>query len=331
MRKRFLDAHSLICKGNPITKAMKEEHFRSTEKFHSLKGRAVSISVATEFPVPQFHSYQFNQWFYKHLGVGYYKDQMLLMASPGYEMACKQVAGVGWATKEKCRRPVIAFPIEVVSLLRRCFDAVPRLNNYEVQVRLRAKFKLGANVLRISQISGWVSSELKRRKEAAAAANQVEQAVSSADELTCIQATELSNAVAAKAFSEHLALLRGQDCINDVLPAWKRNWRQSKSEVSNCERERSMMLFEEQSQLVIKKRGRAEHQPLPKAAAKAKKQALSTANSKPNRAVAKAKKQTMSTGTHSLDKRGPSTANSPNSKRRKSAPTKPREITKTQD
>lgn len=74
MRKRFLDAHSLICKGNPITKAMKEEHFRSTEEFHSLKGRAVSISVATEFPVPQFHSYQFNQWFYKHLGVGYYKD-----------------------------------------------------------------------------------------------------------------------------------------------------------------------------------------------------------------------------------------------------------------
>jgi hypothetical protein len=253
---------------------------------------------------------------------------MLLMASPGYEIACKQVAGVGWATKEKCRRPVIAFPIEVVSLLRRCFDAVPRLNNYEVQVRLRAKFKLGANVLRISQISGLVSSELKRRKEAAAAAvadaaNQVEQAVSSADELTCIQVTELSNAVAAKAFAEHLASLRGQDFINGVLPAWKRNWRQSKSEVSNCERERSMMLFEEQSQLVIKKRGRAEHQPLPKAAAKAKKQALSTANSKPNRAVAKAKKQTMSTGTNSLDKRGPSTANSPNSKRRKAAPTKP--------
>lgn len=44
------------------------------------------------------------------------------------------------------------------------------MNNYQVHQRLERDFKLGSKVLRINQISGWITSEIKRRKNVAMAA-----------------------------------------------------------------------------------------------------------------------------------------------------------------
>ena len=82
--------------------------------------------------------------------------------------ACTKTTYVkGWATKEQCRRAGTTHPQDVVTVLRACFDTKPRMNNYEIREELVKRFSIGPKVLRIAQISGWITSEIGRRKKAA--------------------------------------------------------------------------------------------------------------------------------------------------------------------
>jgi len=157
------------------------------------------------------------------------------MQSVEYHAACKNVPKLGWATKENCRRPVRHHPTDVVSELVWCFDATPRLNNYEIHKHLEQKFEIGTKVLRVSQIAGWVSSEVKRRKEAAlkaaaTAARYLEQAVSSDGVIDSAQLEKeeqqvedvFKSCMIQFDFASAVAMGMNPD-VN--LVKWKQNWR----------------------------------------------------------------------------------------------------------
>ena len=76
-------------------------------------------------------------------------EKLLPMQSDGYKQACYAAPPDGWATKEQYRRPNVASSNGVRSVLRVCFDATPRMGNYEIHKWLPQQFKLGSNVLRI--------------------------------------------------------------------------------------------------------------------------------------------------------------------------------------
>ena len=62
-------------------------------------------------------------------------------------------------------RPSVRHPPAVVAVLRQCFESVPRMNCYDMRKMLLKYFLMGPRVLRIAQISGRVTSEVKRRKK----------------------------------------------------------------------------------------------------------------------------------------------------------------------
>ena len=167
-----------------MTKAMKETASLA-EKFDSMAGLAVEVSCGGDFPIPQDDGYSmFNSFPFCMVYKKDWRSKISFMQSVEYHAACKDVPKLGWATKENCRRPARHHPADVVSELVWCFDATPRLNNYEIHKHLEQKFEIGTKVLRVSQIAGWITSEIKRRKEAslkaaATAARYLEQAVSS--------------------------------------------------------------------------------------------------------------------------------------------------------
>ena len=117
----------------------------------------------------------------------------------------------------------------MVAMLRWCFDAKPRLNNYQIQSELRKKYKIGSKVLRISQISGWVTSEVKRRKNAAMAAaedlaNMVEEAAAKGGELSAEDEIQVGtdHVEAAKLVGLGLCDIKISAA---VVGEWKRKWR----------------------------------------------------------------------------------------------------------
>ena len=59
------------------------------------------------------------------------------------------------------------FTVEVVEELRFCFDQKQRMNSHEIEKHLRTKFRYGPRCLRMQQISGWITSEVARRKKKA--------------------------------------------------------------------------------------------------------------------------------------------------------------------
>ena len=234
---RFWRSHSLVCKqkGRKKTRKDREQEHDATEKFNSLQGHALAVSCDGDFPVPQFDGYEFiycrRSW----------KEKILFMELPEYAMACAVVAAIGWATKEQCRRPSVPFPKDVKAELRLCFDHIPRMNNYEIHLRLRDRYQLGPKVLRMNQIAGWITSELKRRKEAALgatnkAANLIEQSGGAAGGGNC------------SAFSDFLAAIRQQDFERDILPAWKQTFRRQKSDFVKQQHELALMSWEEKDQ-----------------------------------------------------------------------------------
>ena len=185
MHESNQEIHQKACPGN-TTLQSRQAHANLANTFGSLEGAAVEITDSTLLPVPQDDGYK--QW----IGENWCWDMWLSLVadwaaeqyanspkhledvtkvlkstiiSPQMETACAAHWAAGWATKEQCRRPSISFPIDVVNQLRFCFDTVPRMNAYEIRKHLMHIFTLGPKVLRISQISGWVSSEVKRRKE----------------------------------------------------------------------------------------------------------------------------------------------------------------------
>ena len=185
LHKSNRDIHGEVCAGKTTVQS-REASANIANTFDSLKGATVEITDSTVLPVPQDDGYA--QW----IGDNWCWDTWLSLVtswateeysnnpkhleevkkvlestniSPQMEAACTANWLVGWATKEQCRRPSISFSTEVVDQLRFCFDTVPRMNAHEIRKHLMHCFTLGPNVLRISQISGWVSSEVKRRKE----------------------------------------------------------------------------------------------------------------------------------------------------------------------
>ena len=197
--------------------------------FESLQGLEVKLMVKDEFPIPQDEGYAQLGAMDSHLLSWREKAKALdttISIGQKHAAAASFVPVKGWATKESCRRPSERFSLDVVTTLRRCFDAVPRLNNYQIQSDLRRKFRTGPNVLRISQISGWVSSEVKRRKNAAlaAAADVANMAAQAAEKGQKLYAGDYS------VFNEHANKAMGAG-LNDVqitscvLDGWKRVWR----------------------------------------------------------------------------------------------------------
>ena len=87
--------------------------------------------------------------------------------------------------------------------------AVPRMNAYEIHVRLRDRFKLGPKVLRVGQISGWISNEVGRRKQAAEAATH--SAANAIESANAIGQAGADQGVIASKFSGYLAAIRQQE------------------------------------------------------------------------------------------------------------------------
>ena len=203
------------------SKVLQQKDAIAQSKFGSLSGCAVELSRHSGFPIPQMQGYQLPN--YCKIG---WKRKIQAMGKSEYATVCTVVPAAGWATKEKCRRSVVSFKPEVVAVLRQSFDAKPRLNNYEIHKRLKQTFKLGPKMLRVSQISGWVSSEVKRRKNAAAiAVADVAQMVEEAAEKGQAMSPNDENL----AFQQHVGLAMGIGLVEkeftpDVLAAWKQNW-----------------------------------------------------------------------------------------------------------
>ena len=229
---RGLKPHALVCKSLcKQTKATKEARANTSNKFDVLTGCAVAACADDGFPVPQCDGYEFPEEFPPLKLPKAWQQLVDLMATDEYVTSCSAVPSPGWATKEQCRRPTITFGPEVKTLLRWCFDAKPRMNNYEIHKRLKEKFKLGPRVLRITQIAGWVSGELARRKKAAAkaaedAAHLIQQACNTA-ELNGDE-PEVSDAEIDAVFGLHSAALQ-KDYVKENLPAWKEAWRKARS------------------------------------------------------------------------------------------------------
>ena len=74
----------------------------------------------------------------------------------------------GWATKEACVRPNIRYCKELVQELEQCIECSERMNRVQISRQLKAKYKWQPNMnLRPSQVQGWVSSEVLRKKKKA--------------------------------------------------------------------------------------------------------------------------------------------------------------------
>ena len=182
-----------------------------------------------------------------------WKPKFDTLASEKYHTACAAVPTSGWATKENCRRPSHSFATDVVAVMRHCFDVKPRLNNYQIQQQLKKKYSIGSKVLRITQISGWVTSEVKRRKDAAMAAaadvaNMAKEAANKGAEV------DLSGV-----FEDHRDNALGCNLDGNfdatVLSGWKRKWRSRLPESSHQQREVSMMQFEDQVSHKVRRAG----------------------------------------------------------------------------
>ena len=156
LRKAPWLIHSAVCKarGGKLTKAMKEATALRDNRFDSLQGCEVQVKIKDEFPIPQNNGYTALQTLDSCLLS--WRERLQMLNGKKYDAATSVVPSRGWATKESCRRPAERFTTDVVSILRWCFDAKPRLNNYQIQNELKRKFKIGPKVLRISQVSGWV-------------------------------------------------------------------------------------------------------------------------------------------------------------------------------
>lgn len=236
-QRRSGELHCKVCKskGGIVTKAMKEAASLS-EEFDSLTGSTVEIRCEGDFPVPQ------DDWYFMFRKLPFcmlynknWRSKISFLQSAGYSRACKPIPKLGWATKENCRRPVKHHPADVKAELRWCLNASPRLNNYEIHKHLKEKFQIGTKVLRVNQIAGWITSEFKRRKEAAlkavvAAGNHLEQAVSSEGVIdrTKLDAEEqnvgdvFDSCIAE--FDFGTAVKMGMNPGFDLIK-WKHNWR----------------------------------------------------------------------------------------------------------
>ena len=185
-RKRSWALHSQVCKEKDMAmdKSAQESAALADNQFNSMAGTAVTVVSDVDFLVPQNVGYAMLQEI-PAFKISW-KRKSLVLGTALYSSACSVVNEKGWSTKEKCRRPAVHHPTDVVQELSWCFDAAPRLNNYEIHQHLKKKFEIGFKVLRVSHISGWVTSKLKRRKDAALkaaciAATYVEQAVTNDD------------------------------------------------------------------------------------------------------------------------------------------------------
>ena len=137
--------------------------------------------------------------------------------------------------------------------MRHNFDVKPILNNYQIQQQLKKEYLIGAKVLRITQILGWVTSEVKRRKDAAMAtaadvANMAKEAANKGTEV------DLSGV-----FEDHRDNALGCNLDDNfdatVLSGWKRKWRSRLPESSHQQREVSMMQFEDQVSHKVRRAG----------------------------------------------------------------------------
>ena len=166
-----------------------------------------------------------------------------------YAVVSTVIPPAGWATKESCRRPGERFSPDLVALLRWCFDAKPRLNNYQIQNQFRKKYKIGPQVLRISQISGWVTSEVQRRKKAAlAAAADVANMIKEAE----IKGAELTAEDEAQVATNHTEAALGLGLANAevgeaAICGWKRKWRWQLHQRFPALREQRLMAAEDEA------------------------------------------------------------------------------------
>ena len=71
----------------------------------------------------------------------------------------------GWATREQCVRDSTRFPQDVVALLEKLFNSEVQLSNDQIADKLRDEFKWGRKCLRVQQVSGWVSSRVKKQQQ----------------------------------------------------------------------------------------------------------------------------------------------------------------------
>ena len=71
---------------------------------------------------------------------------------------------------------------------------------------------------------------------------------------------EAELAKACGVFSEHMANIASRDLVADVLPAWKRAWRQARPEAAQRQREQASMEHEDALQAQRRRAGRREKQ-----------------------------------------------------------------------
>ena len=94
----------------------------------------------------------------------------LVLSAPKKYMAENKgnVRHAGWATREVSTRPSIRFGDDVVAQLRFCFDQPERWNPHQIRLHLKRHFPpYSSKVLKETQISGWITAEVQRKKKAA--------------------------------------------------------------------------------------------------------------------------------------------------------------------
>ena len=102
------------------------------------------------------------------------------------------------------------------------------MDNYQIQQQLNTHFLIGSKVLRVTQISGWVTSEVKRRKDAAlaAAADVVNMAKKAAEKGAEVDLSGVFEAHRDKVLGSNLD---DSEVTPERLKRWKTEWRNARS------------------------------------------------------------------------------------------------------
>jgi hypothetical protein len=152
-------------------------------------------------------------------------DTLMFTSGESYEMPL-----LGWACREANVRATKQFDSSVVDQLRWCFDQSTRMSSNNIEKHLKMHFGLYAGptrCLRASQISGWISSELGRRKKALLGLS-VTAVVKAAEEVSvgAVEAPEIGVELACI----EMVKIRNLEAMRKRLDDFKAHWRARRPE-----------------------------------------------------------------------------------------------------
>ena len=179
LRDFYLSAHEAHCQGQADTATERQQCAHTAFEFDILRGQAHSLSSNSTVLMPLDQVCTLHKTWEPHIpwkcsephipfAIACVVDDMV--DTIVYQSADHQAElARGWACREANVRPSHRFGPDVVQQLRWCFDRKPRMSPHHIEKHLKSHFGKYAGpkkCLRQTQIAGWITSEVGRRKKA---------------------------------------------------------------------------------------------------------------------------------------------------------------------